>query len=330
MPDVTQLEFTTQPSDTEVDATIVPAVRVELKDEAGDTVVTATNAITIGIEDNPGGGTLSGTLTKNAVAGVAIFNDLSIDQPGVDYTLRATAELGAASPPGASLWVTGDAPTLEGLNDGDKVGFDPAWIDRITGVRQFTSSSDPSGATLRDGGPNGLRYLEFRGAQKFAFSNTASTVLSTSGYAIFIVARIQQPGHAACDWSGAVLYNFAGANGFGDISLCLSGGQNKFRLNHYIGGGVTVSVVSTTSYVEDEWYIIAAFYDGSDIYLSVNNETPVTAPAASLANDSLTPAINTSDHLDADIEEILEYKGFPGTDVIDESWAFLAERTTII
>jgi hypothetical protein len=43
------------------------------------------------IGTNPGGGTLSGTLTRSAVAGVATFTDLSINQSGTGYTLRATS-----------------------------------------------------------------------------------------------------------------------------------------------------------------------------------------------------------------------------------------------
>ncbi|HKA58962.1 MAG TPA: hypothetical protein VKD28_10140, partial [Gemmatimonadales bacterium] len=40
---------------------------------------------------NPGGGTLSGTKTANASAGVATFSTLSIDKAGTGYRLAATA-----------------------------------------------------------------------------------------------------------------------------------------------------------------------------------------------------------------------------------------------
>jgi uncharacterized Zn-binding protein involved in type VI secretion len=40
---------------------------------------------------NPGGGTLSGTTTQTAVNGVATFNNLSINNTGNGYTLRATS-----------------------------------------------------------------------------------------------------------------------------------------------------------------------------------------------------------------------------------------------
>ena len=47
--------------------------------------------VTIALGANPGGGTLSGTLTVNAVFGVATFDDLSINRAGTGYTLVATA-----------------------------------------------------------------------------------------------------------------------------------------------------------------------------------------------------------------------------------------------
>ena len=39
------------------------------------------------IGTNPGGGTLSGTTTVAAVAGVATFSNLSINKAGTGYTL---------------------------------------------------------------------------------------------------------------------------------------------------------------------------------------------------------------------------------------------------
>ena len=58
----------------------------------GNTVTTDTSTVTVAIANNAGGGTLSGTLTKAAVAGVANFsgNGLKIDKIGTGYTLTAT------------------------------------------------------------------------------------------------------------------------------------------------------------------------------------------------------------------------------------------------
>ena len=54
-------------------------------------VLTYDNAdtVTLAIGTNPGGGTLSGTLTVTVSGGVATFSDLSIDKAGSGYTLAA-------------------------------------------------------------------------------------------------------------------------------------------------------------------------------------------------------------------------------------------------
>ncbi|MDX1609971.1 MAG: DUF6701 domain-containing protein [Halofilum sp. (in: g-proteobacteria)] len=86
-----QVRFSIQPSDTVAGQVISPAVEVRVEDASGNLVSDSTAAITVAIENNPAGGTLSGTTTVNAVNGVATFSDLSIDNVGNGYTLRASA-----------------------------------------------------------------------------------------------------------------------------------------------------------------------------------------------------------------------------------------------
>ena len=95
----TQLAFTVQPSDANPTATIAPPVQVAVLDASGNTVTTANDSITIAIGNNPNSGTPSGILTKNAVNGIAVFGDLSIDNAGIGYTLNASSGVltGAAS-----------------------------------------------------------------------------------------------------------------------------------------------------------------------------------------------------------------------------------------
>jgi hypothetical protein len=85
-----RLAFTDQPDDATAGQQLAP-VKVAVRDETGATVTSATDAVTLSLENNPGGGTLSGTLTVNAVAGVATFSNLRIDKSGAGYTLSATA-----------------------------------------------------------------------------------------------------------------------------------------------------------------------------------------------------------------------------------------------
>jgi hypothetical protein len=85
---VYQLVFTTQPSNTGVGFTITPAVVVTAEDSSNNTLATFTGGITLAIGSGPG--TLSGTLTQNAVGGVATFGDLSINQVANGDTLVAS------------------------------------------------------------------------------------------------------------------------------------------------------------------------------------------------------------------------------------------------
>jgi hypothetical protein len=84
------LLFLQQPADTAAGQTLSPVI-VEVVDAFGN-VETGDNSdtITLSIGANPGGGTLSGTLTVTVVNGVATFSDLSIDLAGSGYTLHAS------------------------------------------------------------------------------------------------------------------------------------------------------------------------------------------------------------------------------------------------
>lgn len=98
-----------QPADAEKNAPITsaafdpagPPVAVEVVDALGIRVKSAKPKISIAIKDNPTGGTLSGTVTRTAVGGVATFDDLEIDLSGIDYTLGASSSglTGATSDP---------------------------------------------------------------------------------------------------------------------------------------------------------------------------------------------------------------------------------------
>src|SRR5439155_322966 len=87
----TQLAATVQPSTTTTGATIKPAVRVTAFDSLGNTATGFAGNVTVTLAFNPAGGTLSGTRTFAAIAGVATFPSLNIDNVGSGYTLAATA-----------------------------------------------------------------------------------------------------------------------------------------------------------------------------------------------------------------------------------------------
>src|SRR6185295_16654438 len=108
-----QLAFVQQPSNAAAGAAIAPAVTVAILDAFGNqTGSTATVAMAIG--SNPGGGTLGGTTSVAAVAGVATFSTLSINNAGTGYTLNATSA-GLVSAASSAFNITSSPAT--------KVGF---------------------------------------------------------------------------------------------------------------------------------------------------------------------------------------------------------------
>jgi alpha-tubulin suppressor-like RCC1 family protein len=101
----TQLAFTGEPSDVAAGASISPTIEITARDAAGNTATGFTGNVTIAIGTNPIGGTLSGTTTTAATAGVASFPSLSIDNAGSGYTLTASSSVTGAT--SATFDVTG-------------------------------------------------------------------------------------------------------------------------------------------------------------------------------------------------------------------------------
>jgi hypothetical protein len=85
-----KLVFGQQPTTTN-GGNITPAVTVAIEDALGDVVTSSNASVTIAIGANAAGGTLAGTTTATAVAGVATFSNLSIVKVGTGYTLVASA-----------------------------------------------------------------------------------------------------------------------------------------------------------------------------------------------------------------------------------------------
>jgi hypothetical protein len=92
-PVATHLDFITQPSKAPPGTKITPPVRVAAVDHQDQIVTSFSGTISIAIGNNGsllGPPHLSGTTSGVAlVNGVATFPDLSIDEPGIGYTLVA-------------------------------------------------------------------------------------------------------------------------------------------------------------------------------------------------------------------------------------------------
>jgi hypothetical protein len=84
-----QLAFEQEPTSTIVDAVITPPITVEVQDDDGNIVSTDDSAVTIAISSGSTGATLGGTLTVNAVNGIATFSDITVSAAGT-VVLSAT------------------------------------------------------------------------------------------------------------------------------------------------------------------------------------------------------------------------------------------------
>jgi plastocyanin len=100
-----EVDFSVAPGATFTGAAIAPAIKVEVKDTDG-TVVTSSSA-SVGITLIGAPGALGGTTTRNAVAGVATFADLTISAAG-DYQLVAAS--GALAKDTTALFTVTDPP----------------------------------------------------------------------------------------------------------------------------------------------------------------------------------------------------------------------------
>ena len=86
-----KLVFTVQPRSTRVGVVIAPAVRVAIQDAYGNACTRATNTIAVSLGTNPTGAALTGTRSKAASGGSAVFTDLRVSKPGTGFALRAAS-----------------------------------------------------------------------------------------------------------------------------------------------------------------------------------------------------------------------------------------------
>ena len=137
------LLFTTQPPTTTAGAPF--SVAVTARDAFGNRATGFTGGVSVAIGTNAGGGSLAGTTTVAAAAGVATFTGLTISSAGSGYTLTANSAgvSGATSLPFTitSASTNSDEPTDPGL------GY--LWADNfdryLSSAAMLSSGNCPSG-----------------------------------------------------------------------------------------------------------------------------------------------------------------------------------------
>ena len=163
-----QVVFVQQPTSATAGAVIAPAITVAVQDNFGNVVTGSTSPVTLAFGNNAGGGTLSGTLTQNAVNGIATFSDIRINRAGSAYTLTASSGALRASTSSAFNIVVGppthmvfsvqpSASTVAGspISPAVQVAIRDSMENTITGATTpitVTIGNNPSAGILTGGG----------------------------------------------------------------------------------------------------------------------------------------------------------------------------------
>src|SRR5206468_1309262 len=95
-----KLAFTASPGNSTAGNAFGTQPVVTLQDAIGNTVTGTAQSVTVAIQNNPGGGTLSGTTTVavKTTTGQATFSGLSINKVGTGYTLTVTRSTVSTTP----------------------------------------------------------------------------------------------------------------------------------------------------------------------------------------------------------------------------------------
>ncbi len=106
-----RLVFLQQPLNTAAGAVITPPVTLRLRDAFGNNVETSGTPVTIALTS--GSGSLTGTLTRNTVSGIATFNNLRIDLTGSKQLTGSSGTLTSAV--SDAFVITAQEPTALGF-----------------------------------------------------------------------------------------------------------------------------------------------------------------------------------------------------------------------
>jgi streptogramin lyase len=195
------LLFLQQPSDATAGQVFSPAVMVEIVDRFGNVLTNDnTDTVTLAIGTNPGGGTLSGTLTVTVSGGIATFSDPSIDLAGSGYTLAANS---------AAL------PTITS----DGFAINPAAADHLLFLQQPTDT--PAGQTIS---PVIVEVVD-------QFGNVVTNYSST------VTLSLNDNPMTGATLSGTLTVTVVnGVATFSDLSIDLAGAG--YTLHATIGGGL--------------------------------------------------------------------------------------------
>lgn len=92
-PPASRIAFLIQPSNVAANAAMIPAVRIAVQNENGQTVGSGSASVTISLVVGTGtpGASLIGGAIQQTTGGIVNFTNLRVDTPGTGYQLLASA-----------------------------------------------------------------------------------------------------------------------------------------------------------------------------------------------------------------------------------------------
>jgi hypothetical protein len=259
----TQMQFAIGPSTVTAGIPISPAPVVVATDALGATVTSFTGPITLALGANPGGATLGGTLTVNAVGGVATFNNVRLNRTGAAYTLAASSP-GLTGTTSAGFTVIAAPPIAFNIVSGNAQAGPPS-----------TQLAQPLVVSVTDSLGNGVPGIGVTWGNVFGGGSLANqtTITNTSGQAsatwtlgatgsqsvdvfvsspivaaVFFTATAVAPGVTKV-WTGATDANWATASNWAPVGV--PGASDAVQISAASFQPVLSSSVSITSLIVD-------------------------------------------------------------------------------
>lgn len=300
------LAFTAQPPVATVYQTPF-GFTVGARDSVGNAATSFTGAVTVAIAANPAGGTLSGTLTQTASAGVATFSGVSLDNIGTGYTLRASATglasgtsagFNIAAPPGVNAWVNTLGGNWSVASNWSK-GTVPVATDTVaikqSGTYTVTLTVSGTFARLDVGAPLGAPTLSFNGF-KIGLTGNFSTLASGAISMANPLDSLGVVGNATFGGGASTLS--AGTISVGG-NFVQSGAANSFAptgTGVFLTGSATSQAIRFTDATNSFFRRLQINKTAGGVVLTVNarasffrvvSATAVTGPTARLFTDTV-------------------------------------------
>jgi hypothetical protein len=175
-----RLVFSTQPSDTTAGVVFSPAIQVRLLD-AFDNQTTSPATVTMALGTNAGNGTLSGTTTVAAVAGMATFSTLSVNKAASGYTLLATS--GALSETSTPFTITPASPAAAVFTGQPPLGTAGVPLSPAVRVEVRDAFGNPTEGTVT------LTLQSNPGNDSLQGTLTLSTVMGVATFTDLVLTR---------------------------------------------------------------------------------------------------------------------------------------------